>query len=106
MCDDSKKMSKEFPKTGNIEIDKQKFHFCKSSVTINVINIGKILISYEFIYDKNENNWTKKNFEYFMGLKDGKIIKPFCILAPKMSKYINCFKESKYIYFLIKIDNS
>ena len=106
MCDDSKTMSKEFPKTGNIEIVKQKFHFYKSSVTINVINNGKILISYEFIYDKNENNWTKKNFEYFMGLKDGKIIKPFCILAPKMSKYINCFKESKYIYFLIKIDNS
>ena len=60
MCDDSKKMSKEFPKTGNIEIDKQKFHFCKSSVTINVINIGKILISYEFIYERMKTIGQKR----------------------------------------------
>ena len=56
------------------------------------------MISNDFIYDKDENNWTKENFKHFIGNNNGKIVTPLCILAPEMSEYVNCFKESKYIY--------
>ena len=45
-------MSKDFLKFGDIEIEKQKAHYSESSVSINYVDIEKLLISDKFSYDK------------------------------------------------------
>ena len=48
---------------------------------------------------------VKKRFKYFIGYKDAKKIRPLCVFLLKMSAYRKDFDETKYMYFLIKVDN-
>ena len=73
-------MDKTIIKFGDIEIEKQKFHQHKSPISINNIDINKTAVS-------NKVCFSKKVFKYFIGYKDAKEIRPFCILLPKMSAY-------------------
>ena len=41
---------------------------------------------------------------WFIVYRDGKKLRPFCILLPKMSAYRKDFDETKYMSFLIKED--
>ena len=59
------------------------------------IYINKIVIF-------NKISFGKKGFKNFIGYKDGKKVRPLCILLPKMSAYRKDFDETKYISFLIK----
>ena len=44
-------------------------------------------------------------FKYFIGYKEGEIVKPLCIILPQMSGYIKYFENGgKNISFLIKDD--
>lgn len=45
-------MNKEFLKFGDIEIEKQMVQYSESSVSINYVDIEKILTSDKFSYDK------------------------------------------------------
>ena len=46
------------------------------------------------------------NNEYFIGYKEGKIVKPLCIILPQMTGYIKYFeKEEKNMSFVIKDDD-
>ena len=60
-------MDKTIIKFGCIEIEKQKFHQHKSPISINNININKIVVS-------NEVSSSKKGFKYFIDYKDAKTI--------------------------------
>ena len=62
---------------------------------INNININKIVVS-------NKVSFGKKHFRYFIGYRDGKKIRPLCILLQKMSAYRRDYAETKYMSFLIK----
>ena len=53
------KMEKTIIKSGDIEIEKQKFHQHKRPILINNIDINKIVVS-------NKVSFGKKGFEYFM----------------------------------------
>ena len=88
-------------KVGNIEIKKQKFYQYQRPISIKNIDIDKIVVS-------NKVSFGKKSFKYFIGYKDAKKIRPWCIFHPKVSayrieetKYIS-FGKTKYITFLIK----
>ena len=45
-------------------------------------------------------SWSKKSLKYFIGYKDDEKLKQSCIMLLKMSWYIKCFDETKYMYFL------
>ena len=46
------------------------------------------------------------NNEYFIGYKEGKIVKPLCIILPQMTGYIKYFeKGEKNMSFVIKDDD-
>ena len=45
------------------------------------------------------------NNEYFIGYKEGKIVKPLCIILPQMTGYIKYFENGgKNMFFVIKDD--
>ena len=61
-------------------MEEYKFHQYKSSISINVIDINKIIASYKF-------SFGKQDFKYFLGYKDNKKIRPLCIFFPEMNIY-------------------
>ena len=50
------------------------------------------------IYDKI--SYSKKSLKYFIGYKDGEKFKQLYIMLLKMSWYVKCFDETKYMCFL------
>ena len=45
-------------------------------------------------------------FKYFIGYKEGEIVKPLCIILPQMSGYIKYFENvGKNMSFIVKDDN-
>ena len=86
-------MEKIIIKLGHIEIEKQKFHQHKRTISINNIDINKIAVS-------NKVSFGKNDFKYFIGYKYAKKMRPSCIFLPKMSAYRRDFDKTKYISFL------
>ena len=55
------------------------------------------------VSDKFKHN--NEGFKYFIGDKEGEIVKPLCIILPQTSGYIKYFENgSKSMSFLIKDD--
>ena len=50
-------------------------------------------------YCKNCKMVGKNCFKYFAGYKDGKKVRPLCVMLPKMSAYRRNFDEIKYMSF-------
>ena len=66
---------------------KIKFHQNKSPISINNIDINKIVVCDQFPFGK-------QNFVDFIGYKDYKTIRPSCIFFPKGSAYRIYFDET------------
>ena len=79
-------MSKKALKFVNLEVNKENIHASKHPVALNLVNVNQMLIS-----DKFEH--SDKGFKYFIGYKDDNIIRPLCIILPKMSGYIKYFNN-------------
>ena len=77
------------------EFERFKFHQPKSPISINNIDINKIVVS-------NKVSFGKKDFKYLIGYKDAKIVRPLCISLPKMSGYRRDFDKTKCMSFFIK----
>ena len=58
-------MEKKIIKFGDIEIEKKKFHQYKSPLSINNIDINKIIVS-------NKVSFGKNSFKCFIDYKDAK----------------------------------
>ena len=82
---------------GDIEIGKQKFHYCKSSVSIYDVGINKIVVSTRFTLQR-------KLFKYFIGYKNDEKFGSLCLMLLKMSACKIFFDETNCITFLIKDD--
>ena len=83
-------------KFNNIKLNKKEFH--KSEEPIDLISVieDQIVVS-----DKFKHN--NEGFKYFIGYKEGEIVKPLCIILPQMNGYIKYFKtRDKNMSFLIK----
>ena len=65
----------------------------KKSLELNNIDVNKILVS------KKESYGTKKSHKYFIGYNDDDIIRPLCILLPKMIGYVKHFDSNKTMSF-------
>ena len=79
-------MRKKALKFVNVEVNKENIHASKHPVALNLVNVNQMLIS-----DKFEH--SDKGFKYFIGYKDDNIIRPLCIILPKMSGYIKYFNN-------------
>ena len=92
-------MSKKTLKFDNIRVNKKEFHKSKQPIDLNLVEADKIVVS-----DKFEH--SDDGFKYFIGYKEGEIVKPLCIILPQMSGYIKYFEnKGKNMSFMVKNDN-
>ena len=68
-------MEKKKKKFDNDEIEECEFHQYKSPISINDIDINRIVASNKFPFGKQD-------FKYFIGYKDNKEIRPLWIFFP------------------------
>ena len=92
-------MSEKTLKFDNIRVNKKEFHKSKQSINLDLANVDQIVISDKFKHSDD-------SLKYFIGYKEGEIVKPLCIILPQMSGYIKYFENGgKNMYFMIKIDD-
>ena len=90
---------KRHQKFDSIRVNKKEFRKSKLPINLDLANVDQIVISDKF---KHSNY----GFKYFIGYKEGEIVKPLCIILPQMSGYIKyCENGGKSMYFLIKDDD-
>ena len=83
---------------GNVRVNKKEFHISKQPIDLNLINVDQIVVSDKFKHSDD-------GFKYFIGYKEGEIVKPLCIILPQMSGYIKYFENGgKNMSFVIKDD--
>ena len=89
-------MSKKTLKFNNIRVSKKEFHKSKQPIDLMSVKVDQIVVSDKFRH-------SDKGFKYFIGYKEGEIVKPLCIILPQMSRYIKYFENGgKSMSFLIK----
>ena len=92
-------MSEKTLKFDYIEVNEKEFHKSKQPIDLNLVNVDQILINDKFKHSDD-------GFKYFIGYKEGEIVKPLCIILPQMSGYIKYFENGgKNMSRIIK-DNS
>ena len=92
-------MSERTLKFGNIRVNKKEFHKSKQPINLDLVNVDQIVTS-------GKSKHSDDGFKYFIGYKEGEIIKTLCIILPQMSGYIKYFENrGKNISFVIKDDS-
>ena len=92
-------MSEKTLKFDNIRVNKKEFHKSKQPIDLNLINADQKVVSDKFKHSDD-------GFKYFIGYKEGEIIKPLCIILPQMRRYIKYFENGgKNMSFVIKDDD-
>ena len=83
-------------KIWHIRVDKKEFHKSKQPIDLDLVNVYQIVLSDKFKHSDD-------GFKYFIGYKEGEIVKPLCIILPQMSGYIKYFENGgKNMSFMIK----
>ena len=77
----------------NIILNKKEFHKSRKPIDLFSVDLDQIVVSYKF----KHNN---ESFKYFIGYREGEIVKSLCIILPQMSGYIKYFENgSKNVSF-------
>ena len=79
-------MSEKTLKFDNIRVNKKEFHKSKQPINLDLVNVDQIVVSDKFKHSDD-------GFKYFIGYKEGEIVKPLCIILPQMSGYIKYFEN-------------
>ena len=79
-------MSEKTLKFDNIKVNKKEFHKSKQPINLDMVNIDQIVVSDKFRHNED-------GFKYFIGYKEGEIVKLLCIIMPQMSGYIKYFEN-------------
>ena len=88
-------MSERTLKFDNIRVKKE-FHKSKQPINLDLVNVDQIVTS-------GKSKHSDDGFKYFIGYKEGEIIKTLCIILPQMSEYIKYFENrGKNMSFVIK----
>ena len=92
-------MSEKTLRFDNIRLDKNEFHKSKQPIDLDLLNVDWKVISDKFKHNDD-------GFKYFIGYKEGEIVKPLCIILPQMTGYIKYFENGgKNMSFVIKDDD-
>ena len=73
-------------KFDEIRVNKKEFHKSKQPINLSLVNVDQIVVSDKFKHSDD-------GFKYFIGYKEGEIVKPLCIILPQMSGYIKYFQN-------------
>ena len=79
-------MAEQTLKFNNIRLNKKEFHKSKKPIDLMSVNIDQIAISDKFKH-------TDEGYEYFIGYQENEIVKPLCIILPRINGYIKYFKS-------------
>ena len=91
-------MSEKTLKFINIKSNKKEFYKSNQAIDLDSVTTDKIVAS-----DKFKHN--EEGYKYFIGYKEDEIVKPLCIILPKMNGYIKYFENGgKNMSFLINND--
>ena len=91
-------MSENTLKLNNIKVNKKGFHKSKQAIELDLVDIGKIVVSDRFKHNE-------EGFKYFLGYQEDEIVKPLCIILHQMNGYIKYFENGgRNMSFLIKND--
>ena len=77
-------MSEKTLKFDNIRVNKKEFHKSKQPIDLDLVNVDQVVIFEKFKHSDD-------GFKYFIGYKEGEIVKPLCIILPQMNAYIKYF---------------
>ena len=92
-------MSQKTLKFDNIRLSKKEFRKYKQTIILDLVNLDKIVVSHKFKHNDD-------GFKYFIGYKEGEIVKLLCIILPQMTGLIKYFENGgKNIPFIIKDDD-
>ena len=72
------RMKEKTLKFDNIVVNKKEFLKSKQPFNLGLVNVDQIVIS-----DKYKH--SDDGFKYFIGYREGEIVKPLCIILPQMS---------------------
>ena len=72
------RMKEKTLKFDNIVVNKKEFLKSKQPFNLGLVNLDQIVI-----YDKYKH--SDDGFKYFIGYREGEIVKPLCIILPQMS---------------------
>ena len=73
-------------KFDNIRLNKKEFHKSKQPINLDLVNVDQIVVSDKFKHNDD-------GFKYFIGYKEGEIVKLLCIILPQMTGYIKYFEN-------------
>ena len=92
------RISEKTLKFDNIRLNKKEFHKSKQPINLDLANVDQIVVPDKFKHSDDD-------FKYFIGYREGKIVKLLCIILPQMSGYIKYFENGgKNVSFIIKND--
>ena len=77
-------MSQKALKFENAIANKKECHASKKYITLNLLDIEKIIVSAKFKH-------SDKGFRYFIGFTYNNMNRPVCIILRQMSRYIKYF---------------
>ena len=75
-------MSEKTLKFDNIRVNKKEFHKSKQSINLDLVNVDQMVVSDKFKHSDD-------GFKYFIGYKEGEIVKLLCIILPQMSGWMH-----------------
>ena len=91
-------ISEKALKFENTRLNKKEFHKSKQPINLDLVNVDQIVVSDKFKHSDD-------GFKYFIGYKEGEIVKPLCIILPQMTGYIKYFENGgKNMSFMVKDD--
>ena len=71
----------------------------KQPINLDLVNLYQIVISDKFKHSDD-------GFKYFIGYKEDDIVKPLCIILPRVSGYRKCFENgARNMSFVIRDDD-
>ena len=70
------RVSEKTLKFDNIRVNKKEFHKSKQPINLDLVNVDQIVISDKFKHSDD-------GFKYFIGYKEGEIVKSLCIICLK-----------------------
>ena len=80
------RMSEKTLKFNDIRVNKKEVHKSKQPINLDLVNVDQIVVSDKFKHSDD-------GFKYFIGYKEGEIVKPLCIILPQMSGYLKYFEN-------------
>ena len=72
------RMDEKALKFDNIRVNIKEFHKFKKPINLDLVKVNEVVVSDKF---KHSDDGLK----YFIGCKEGEIVKPLCIILPQMS---------------------